>query len=269
MSVAPELRERFERDGHVVLPDVLPADRTAEIREAVAAAVPRSEARGMPVRIEALDPGGRNVRLYDLLEQVPAARELALHPLVLAWVEALLAGDALLSNFTGNNALPGSRSMNPHCDQSTVMPEPWPEMFAINAIWCLDDVDEENGATRYLPGSHRFSRFDDVPADPREGMRAFEARSGSVIVMHGRLWHTSGANRSRDRERWLLFAFYARSFLRPQASWHTVLSPETRRALSPELRAWLGLDSGNMGYGSYLAAPGGHRGPAVRRPSAD
>ena len=60
-------------------------------------------------------------------------------------VEALLGPDVILSNFTANTALPGSRSMNAHCDQSTVMPEPWTYTWAMNAIWCLHDVDETPG----------------------------------------------------------------------------------------------------------------------------
>jgi ectoine hydroxylase-related dioxygenase (phytanoyl-CoA dioxygenase family) len=72
--------------------------------------------------------------------------------------------------------------------------------------------------------------------------------------MHGRLWHTSGANVSEDRERALLFAFYARSFLRTQCNWNRSLSRETRRRLSPELQQRLGMQGGNVVYGSYLAS---------------
>ncbi len=243
----------FREHGFAVLPGVLGAAATARAREALVRAVRASEERGMPTRLEALDPGGRNVRVYDLIEHDPVFAELATHPAVAPTVSVLLEGDVALSNFTANVALPGSRSMNPHCDQSTVMPEPWPELYAMNAIWCLDDVDEENGATRYLPGSHRFTRFAEVPDDPARGMIAFEATAGSVVLMDGRVWHTSGPNRSRDRERALLFAFYARSFLRHQCNWGRSLSREARARLSPRLREWLGLEGGNTGYGRYLA----------------
>jgi ectoine hydroxylase-related dioxygenase (phytanoyl-CoA dioxygenase family) len=159
----------------------------------------------------------------------------------------------MVSNFTANIALPGSGSMNAHCDQSTVMPEPWTERWTMNAIWCLDDVVEANGATRYLPGSHRYRCFADVPADPKAAMVPFEATAGSVILMDGRLWHTSGENRTADHERALLFAFHSRSFLRLQNTWWQSLSADTRRSLDPELRTRLGLSGGNMVYGTYLA----------------
>ena len=74
-------------------------------------------------------------------------------------------------------------------------------------------------------------------------MVPFTASAGSFVVMDGRLWHTSGANVSKDRERALLFGYYARSFIRQQQNWNASLSPETIEALSPQLRAWLGMEA--------------------------
>jgi ectoine hydroxylase-related dioxygenase (phytanoyl-CoA dioxygenase family) len=245
--------DHFESEGWAVLPDVLPDAEVRRARSALVAAAAASEGRGIPTRLEALDPGGCNVRVYDLLAHDPVFVELVAHPLVIAYVSHLLDGDLSVSNFSANIALPGSRSMRAHNDQSTVMPEPWNTRYAMNAIWCLDDTDEANGATRYLPGSHRFTCFADVPDDPASAMVAFEAPAGAVILMDGRVWHTSGANTTSDRERALLFAFYARSFLRHQNNWGRSLPRAVRRDLDPQLREWLGLGGGNMGYGTYLA----------------
>ncbi len=247
--------ERFHDDGWAVLPDVLSEEEVHAARSALVDAAAACEERGMPVRLEDLDPGGRNIRVYDLLAHGRVFAELAAHPRVLPYVEALLGPDVILSNFTANTALPGSGSMNAHNDQSTVMPEPWPTLETMNAIWCLHDVDEENGATRYLPGSHHFESFAEVPQDPKEGMAAFGADAGSVILMHGRLWHTSGENRSADRDRALLFAFYSSGFLRPQTNWWRSLPADVQSRLSPRLRALCCLDFGNMAGGAYLADP--------------
>lgn len=249
----PEVLGRVERDGWAVLPGVLSADEVASARTALVAAAAASEAAGFPTRIDALDPGGLNVRVYDLIEHDPVFAHLVVHRAVIGYIDRLLDGDLAVSNFTANIALPGSGSMRAHNDQSTVMPEPWTCRYTLNAIWCLDDVDEANGATRFLPGSHRYSTFDDVPDDPKAGMRPFEATAGSVILMDGRLWHTSGANTTRDRERAMCFAFYTRSFLRHQTNWWRALSPDTRKRLDPQLKEWLGLRGGNMGLGGYLA----------------
>lgn len=244
----------LDEQGWSILPAVLSPSEAADARAALVRAAEASEARGIPTRMDYLDPGGNNVRIYDLIEYEPVFAELAEHPAVVPHVSAALDHDVALSNFSANIALPGSRSMNAHNDQSTVAPEPWTERWTMNAIWCLDDVDEGNGATRYLPGSHRFTCFAEVPDDPKAAMVPWEAPAGSVILMDGRVWHTSGANTSADRERAMAFAFYARSFIRHQNNWGRSISREVRRTLSPQLKEWLGLGTGNIGYGTYLAS---------------
>jgi fumagillin biosynthesis dioxygenase len=207
----------------------------------------------MPTWIEALDPNDRNIRVFNLLDLDSVFRDLILHPLARAAVSSLLGDDWLISNFTANIALPGSRSMAIHSDQALVVPEPWLAPWALNVIWCLDDVHEGNGATRYLPGSHRWVSVSELPEDARDRTIPFEAAAGSVIVMDGRLWHTSGANTSRDEERALLFAYYTRDFLRPQVNWNAILSPSVLGSLDAELQQRLGTGpSANIRVGASL-----------------
>ena len=129
-----------------------------------------------------------------------------------------------------------------HSDLGIVLPEPWHAPWSLNVIWCLDDVRGENGGTLYMPGSHRYQRRADVPDDIAQQMVPFEAQAGSVVAMDGRLWHTSGMNRTRDEERALLFGYYSRSFIRPQWNFNVGLSEAVKQGLPPQLRRWLGLE---------------------------
>jgi ectoine hydroxylase-related dioxygenase (phytanoyl-CoA dioxygenase family) len=72
-------------------------------------------------------------------------------------------------------------------------------------------------------------------------MVPFEAEAGSLIIMEGRLWHTSGENRTANQDRALLFGYYVRSFIRPQWNFNVGLSDTTKAQLTPELQRWLGL----------------------------
>jgi ectoine hydroxylase-related dioxygenase (phytanoyl-CoA dioxygenase family) len=189
-----------------------------------------------------LDPNASNVRVFYLLELDAVFRELIQHPAAVALVASLLGEGFLISNFTANIARPGSRSMALHSDQSLVVPEPWLQPWALNIIWCLTDVSFENGATLYVPGSHRWQTRAEVPDDADRRLRSFEAKAGAIIAMDGRMWHTSGANITADQDRALLFGYYTRPFLRPQVNWNACLSATTQAGLDQRMRGWLGLD---------------------------
>ncbi|MEC9347777.1 MAG: phytanoyl-CoA dioxygenase family protein [Pseudomonadota bacterium] len=233
-----DLREQ----GFCVVEDVLDRDRTSDVRRRLVDAAAESRRRGIPTRYARLDPNDANVRVFNLLDLDLVFIELIAHPLALEIVGHVLTDAFIVSNFTANIALPGSGSMQIHSDQSIVIPAPWNEPWSMNIIWCLDDVRGENGATLYLPGSHRFRDAGELPADMADRMVPFEAPAGSIIAMEGRLWHTSGANVTRDEERALLFGYYSRSFIRPQWNFNVGLSTETQAGLSPYLRHLLGLE---------------------------
>ena len=90
-------------------------------------------------------------------------------------------------------------------------------------------------------------------------MRAISAPAGSIVVMDGRVWHTSGANITIDRERALLFAYYCLDFLRPQVNFNATLSAQTQAAVGEELfmRLVLGPNANSRVAAEVLgAAPG-------------
>ena len=149
--------------------------------------------------------------------------------------------------------MPGAGSMNVHSDQALVVPPPWNEPWAINIIWCFDDVREENGATRYIPGSQHWTSFDDVPDDLLARSVPFSAPAGSIVAMEGRVWHTSGANVTENERRAMAFAYYSRDFIRPQVNWGMVMPEDVRDALDDEARQMLGISTmGNIRIGGGL-----------------
>lgn len=231
----------LDRQGFAVVENVLARDAAAAVRRTLWDTAEALERRGVSTHTAIIDRNAANVRVYDLPDHDPAFVDLLTDPAVLGPVNAALAGDVLISNFTANIARPGALSMRIHSDMALVIPAPWHERWALNVIWCLDDVHDANGATRYLPGSHRFTSQAEVPADAEARTLAFAAPAGAMIVMDGRLWHTSGCNVTADEDRAMLFAYYTRSFIRPQANWYEVLRPEVIAGLSDEQRRLFGF----------------------------
>ncbi|MCR9277063.1 MAG: phytanoyl-CoA dioxygenase family protein [Pseudomonadaceae bacterium] len=241
MPATTEITDRLASDGVAIVPDVLGTQEVVALRAALVAAIDAYEARGGSSFMPFLDPNDRNVRVFELLALDAVFRELILHPIALEHVSAVLGEHFLISNLTANIALPGSGSMAVHSDQALVAPEPWLAPWSVNIIWCLDDVSPSNGGTRYLPGSHRFTELSELPENPASEMVAIEAPAGSIAVMDGRVWHTSGANSTRDEERALLFGYYCADFLRPQVNWNVVLEEVPGSEISSELAQRLGL----------------------------
>lgn len=229
-------------DGWCVVADVLTPGESAAALARLWAAADAWRGRGNDTHMPVLDPNDANVRVFDLLDLDPLFRDLIRRPVAMALVRALLGPDAMISNFTANIARPGSKSMSLHSDQALVVPEPWLQPWSINIIWCLTDVRGDNGATLFIPGSHKVTRRDELGAAPGARLVPFEAKAGSIIAMDGRVWHTSGANITADEDRALLFGYYSRGFLRPQVNWNATLSAETQDSLDREFRWLLGLD---------------------------
>jgi hypothetical protein len=238
---ADATRTALARDGFRIIPDVIPSRQVDRVRTRLWAAVAALRQSGQATHSSFLDPNDANVRVYHLPDHDPLFIDLLSRPAARAQVDAVLGPGAILSNFTANIARPGAEPMKVHSDMALVIPPPWLECWAMNVIWCLDDIREENGATRYLPGSHRFTQLSDIPPDCERRMRPFEATAGSIIVMDGRLWHSSGANRTRSEDRALLFAYYTRPFIRQQVNWYEVLSPAVIASLDEDQRRLFGF----------------------------
>jgi ectoine hydroxylase-related dioxygenase (phytanoyl-CoA dioxygenase family) len=179
--------ETLQREGYVVLPNLLSPEQVAEMRDALA---PHLQGRLM----------GRNdfegfhsERVYALLAKDPRLALLVEHPRVLSIVDRLLSPHYLLSAFLAIQVHPGETPQGWHFDDGGCrIPRPRP-MHGVSTIWALDAFTEENGATQVIPGSHRWSE-DRQPTGAEAVPICMPA--GSVVVFAGTLQHRGGANRS-------------------------------------------------------------------------
>lgn len=255
-TIPPSTLSDLQKNGYCIIPDVLSPTDTEKVLSRLWRAAEESRKRGNPTHLPQLDPNDSNIRVFYLMELDSLFRDLIQHPVAVRMVREVLGHDFVISNFTANIARPGSQSMGLHSDQSLVVPEPWVQPWAVNVIWCLHDVDFENGATLFIPSSHTWTSRADIPAAPEKLLKPFQAKAGDIVVMDGRVWHTSGANVTKDRDRALLFGYYTKPFLRQQVNWNKGLSAETQAALSEQMQEWLGLgataNTGRAGSLHYL-----------------
>ena len=133
-----------------------------------------------------------------------------------------------------------------HADQIFV-PEPWArEPQGLNVAWCLDDFTEANGATRFVPGSHKQNRAP-RPEDAAAETVPMVAPAGSIVVFESRVWHKTGHNRTREQRRAGIFAWYTRPIYRQQENWFLSLNPSIRQFASDDLLVLLGYLTEGLG----------------------
>ena len=127
-----------------------------------------------------------------------------------------------------------------HCDQGYI-PSPWPPFaFGVNVGIALTDFTFENGATLFVPGSHKELHAPD-PDGLYPQAQPVLCRAGAIFALDDRLWHQTGANVTQNEHRIGLFAHYTRSFLAPQERWADCMAPELKASLSPSLRELLAI----------------------------
>ena len=259
-----EIVSKVERDGVCVVEDFIPADLLTRIRTRVDE-LNDSERRD---EIAFLESGGVNQRVFNLVNKGEIFEEIVQHSDVMASMSKLLGGDFILSGFSSNTTAPGGGEMALHSDSGYV-PPPHPEyLLSANAIWMLDDFTEENGGTRYVPGSHKL-RTNPEPGKHYE-TAAIIGKAGSVAFLHGYTWHKTGANVSHDSRRRALFAYYVRPFLRVQENHIVSVREEVWHRASPALRHLLGGDLWQNSIGFFDGPPKAMRQAArLGAPSSD
>jgi len=226
-----EVVAALEEEGYAVVEDLL---REPEL----------SAARRDMRRVLAQTPGGRNPfegantkRVYALFAKTRAFDTPALDPLVLGVLDRVL-GHCQLSAPTGIEIGPGEQAQILHHDDAIYpLPRPHPEVV-LNTMWALDDFTEANGATRVVPGSHRWG--DDQP-DAHTRSVAAVMPAGSVLFYAGSVWHGGGAN-TTDRARLGVILEYVASWLRPQENHFLAVPRDVAVSLPARLQELLGYN---------------------------
>ena len=213
---------QVNRDGYATIPDAISALQVKTARHDLEAIL-----ESTPVGRDDFE-GRRTQRVYALFAKTRSLDALATHPDVLALLDRVLV-NYQLSAPAGIAIGPGETAQPLHPDDAIYpIPRPRPELV-VNIMWPLEDFTVANGATRVVPGSHRWT--DERPG-PDTPTVAVEMPAGTALVYVGSLWHGGGANRT-DQTRLGVVLHYAAAWLRPVEN-HVLAVPRALAATLPE-----------------------------------
>ncbi len=211
--------------------------------------------------------GYRTKRIGALIARSPACRQLALDPRINAICSEFLKPfcDGYQLHFTQAVSIgPDEQGQMLHRDRGV-----WGGYISrkietqLSTIWAANNFNHANGATRVVPGSHKWPA--DRKPEPHE-IASAEMSAGSVLVYTGSVIHGGGANETTSNRIGILL-HYAPNWLRQEENQYLSCPPDIARTLSPELRALIGYTKGGYVLGFYSAPTGpDERGPELAPP---
>jgi ectoine hydroxylase-related dioxygenase (phytanoyl-CoA dioxygenase family) len=205
--------------GYVVIPSPLPSDRLARLGaaydSAVAGATPDNRATG-----------SSTIRINDFVNRGPEFDWLYVYEPVLEACCRVIGQPFKLSTMHARTVRPYTRAQNLHVD----IKRESPDCPLLAFILMVDEFRADNGATRFVPGSHEWPTM--PPHFPQDSSADYEGHAlacgpaGSVIIYNGSVWHGHTANISGEPRRSIQGA-YIRRDAEPAVNQAAHIRPET------------------------------------------
>jgi ectoine hydroxylase-related dioxygenase (phytanoyl-CoA dioxygenase family) len=206
--LSEEQRTSLDTLGYLVLPELVDGEWLEDLRARIA------DLQGLEGGTAGQEvPAQTGVDLLgNLLNKGEVFERMLRVPQVLAAAHSVLKAEMKVCALNFRAARPGEGNQALHSDYGSLRPDG--SFKLCNSIWLLDDFTGENGATRLVPGSHRWWRLpEEEMADPRAAHPAqivLSAKAGTVVVFNGHTWHGGTRNRTKLPRRAMTFAYARR-----------------------------------------------------------
>jgi len=234
----------LERDGGVIVHDMISAAVLATLRADMELAAARLHA-GTRASDESVARfwGATTKRFTRLAMRSASFTDLLLHPVLLGVADALLLPHChqYWMN-TGQMMIigPGERAQYLHrdADNWAAINRPGGMEVTVSCMFALSDFTADLGATRVVPGSHRWSDYTRRAVD--DEVVAAVMPAGSGLLYTGRVLHGGGANVTTDEWRFGLHLSFVLGWLTPEEAGPLGTPWEVARELPARAQQLLG-----------------------------
>lgn len=214
----------------------------ADPNDPAIAAFADAAADRMGITEDVLMPG-QTRRLIGLIGKSPAYGELVTSPILKDLRDIVLGPACYETQIHGTAAMsvgPGAVNQSLHREEDSFQHFQFPRPpLVIACMAALTDFTRQNGATRMVPGSHRWE--DGRSATPEEIVSA-EMPAGSLLVWMGRTLHGAGANTTANEWRTGVFASYSLGWLRQEENQYLATPAEALAKLPAQVKSLAGFD---------------------------
>ena len=187
--------------------------------------------------------GYHTKRLHSLFGKSRSTRDFVLHDRILDIMDLTLLPwcDSYQLNSNSITAIGPDETPQPLHRDDLLYPlaHPSERNATCTAFWALTDFTEENGATRIIPGSHRW---DDTRVPKDEETTGAVMSKGSVCAFTGGVYHGGGRNLTPDFWRIGMFTGFTLGWLRQEQNWYLSVTPEEVRQMPEKLARLLGFN---------------------------
>lgn len=189
------LLEQFERDGFLVVPDVLNQDQISHFTNIVDCLAVEERGNDESQTVEIRNAIARDAALLPLLDWQ------SIFPLIakiLGWNIQLTTSHVFVRPPTPqeNNQF---KAISWHCDgpspQFPVVENQLPRMYAKVGFFLTDLSQPDSGNLRVVPGSHRCAAppVRDENGEPAGAIQVL-TKPGDAVIFEQRIWHAVGPN---------------------------------------------------------------------------
>jgi ectoine hydroxylase-related dioxygenase (phytanoyl-CoA dioxygenase family) len=240
-----QLRQDMLTWGYCKIEDALSPEQVKLMRERVLAQAEGERLAGIAQKT----PSGQNInccinkgRCFELfIEQHPDIAQGG--PLVEQLVTEALGPGWICTSLIAAISLHGGVPQALHQDQG-LYPESASPM-SVNILTPLTDVDETNGGTLLIPGSHLTmseAARQGIPVGKLPPAINLDAKAGTMVITDGRLLHGTGINHT-DTPRIIMLNGMQKPWMRQQENWMLSVRPEVLARASDKLLHRMGYQA--------------------------
>lgn len=243
------LRRDFVQWGYCKVDGAIAPDQVAVLKQRVLDQAEGERRAGIAQKTQS----GQNInacvnkgRCFEaLIEQHPSVVQGG--PLVEQLVDEALGPGWISTSLIAAMSLQGGVPQALHQDQGFAPQSPHP--YTLNVLSPLTDIDDKNGGTLVIPGSHRVlsdAARANEPVGKLPPAINVDAKAGTMVIIDGRLLHGTGINHT-DEPRIVMLNGMQMGWLRQQENWMLSVRPEVLQRATPKLLHRMGFQAVTYG----------------------